>query len=103
MARPLVTALGVERDAVAWSAMVGALGLLASAEACAALAAVALARRRLMGGGYSTGRRLEAVRALATVAAPCREPALERVAREGDESVRRAAAAALARGARVAR
>jgi HEAT repeat protein len=56
-----------------------------------------------MGGGYSTGRRLEAVRALATVAAPCREPALERVAREGDESVRRAAAAALARGGRVAR
>jgi hypothetical protein len=102
MAMPVVTALGVERDAAAWSAMVGALGLLGSAEACAGLAAVALARRRLMGGGYSASRRLEAVRALAGVAAPCRRPTLERVAREGDESVRRAAAAALASGAGVA-
>jgi len=99
LAMPLVAALGVERDTGAWKAMVRALGQLASAESCAALAAIALARRRLFGGaGYSTGRRLDAVRALATVGAPCREPALQRIAREGDEPVRQAAATARARG-----
>ncbi len=98
LAMPLVAALGVERDATAWRLMVRALALLASAEACTALAAIALARRRLFrSAGYSTGRRLEAVRALATMAAPCRDPALQRIAREGDEPVRQAAAAALAR------
>jgi HEAT repeats len=102
MAMPLAAALGVERDAVAWSAMIEALGLLASAESCMALAAVALARRRFTGGGYSSSRRLEAVRALASVAAPCREPALEQVAREGDGAVRQAASAALTRGSRAA-
>jgi len=102
MAMPVVAAVGVERDAPAWSAMVKALGVLASAESCAALAAVALARRRLIGRGYSADRRLEAVRALASVAASCRQPALERVAREGDGAVRLAAVAALAQTARAA-
>jgi len=102
MAMPVVAALGVERDAVAWSAMVRALGFLASAESCAALAAVALARRRLIGRGYSADRRMEAVQALAGVAAACRQPALERVVREGDGAVRAAAVAALAGGTRAA-
>jgi len=102
MAMPVVAALGVERDAPAWSAMVGALGLLATTESCAALAAVALARRRLIGGGYSADRRLEAVQALAAVTAACRQPALERVAREGDGAVRLAASAALTQGERAA-
>jgi hypothetical protein len=103
MAMPVVAALGVERDAVAWTAMVLALGVLGSVESCAALAAVALARRRLLGGGgYAADRRVEAVHSLAGVAAPCRESALERIAREGDEPVRRAALAALGRGTRVA-
>jgi HEAT repeat protein len=93
---PIVAALETESDGAAWSAMVSALAGLASPEACAALTALALARRRLVGGGHATPRRIEAVRALATVAAPCRTPALERLAREGDEAVRDAAAAALA-------
>jgi len=42
-------------------------------------------------------RRLEAVRALSTVPAPCRDPALARVAREGDPPVRRVAQEALDR------
>jgi hypothetical protein len=99
LAMPLVAALGTERDSAAWRAMIRALGRLASTEACAALAAVALARRRLFGrAGYSMGRRLEAVRALSNVPAPCRDPALARVVREGDPPVRRAAQEALERG-----
>jgi HEAT repeat protein len=42
---------------------------------------------------------LEVVRALATVAAPCRTAALEHLMREGDEPIRQAAAAALAQRA----
>ena len=98
LAMPLVAALGVERDSTAWRAMVRALGRLASTESCAALASIALARRRLFGReGYSMSRRLEAVRALSTVPAPCRDPALSRVAREGDPPVRRVAQEALDR------
>lgn len=93
---PLAAALDAERDEVAWRAMVGALAALASPEACAALTSVALARRRLVGGGHAAPRRIEAVRALASVAAPCRTPSLERLVREGDEAVRHAAEAALA-------
>jgi HEAT repeat protein len=97
LAMSLVAALDTESDGAAWSAMLRALAALASPEACAGLASVALARRRLLGGGggHVTERRLEAVRALATVAAPCRAAALERLTREGDEPVRHAAAAAL--------
>ena len=56
----------------------------------------------LIGGGYSAERRLEAVQALAGVTAPCRQPALERVVRDGEGAIRAAAVAALARGARAA-
>jgi HEAT repeat protein len=93
---PLVAALDAESDGAAWSSMVRALAALTSPEACAGLASVALSRRRLLGGGYSMERRLEAVRALATVSAPCRTAALKRLSREADEPIRRAAAAALA-------
>lgn len=103
LAMPLVAALETESDGAAWSAMVRALGALASTEACAGLLSVALARRRLLGGGYATERRVEAVRALATVAAPCRTAALTRLVQEGDEPVRQAAAAALGRGEAVRR
>jgi HEAT repeat protein len=96
LAMPLVAALDAEPDGGAWSAMVRALAALPSPEACAGLVSLALARRRLLGGGHSTARRVEAVRALATVTAPCRTGALERIACEGDEPVRHAAAAALA-------
>ncbi|MGE5688245.1 MAG: HEAT repeat domain-containing protein [Gemmatimonadota bacterium] len=96
LAMPLVAALDAEPDGRAWSAMVRALAALPSPEACAGLVSLALARRRLLGGGHSTERRVEAVRVLATVTAPCRTGALERIACEGDEPVRHAAAAALA-------
>jgi len=99
LAMPLVAALEAESDSGAWTAIVGGLASLPSPEACAGLASLALARRRLLGGGHTTNRRLEVVRALATVAAPCRTAALEQLVREGDEPIRQAAAAALARGA----
>lgn len=99
LAMPLVAALEAESDGGAWRAMVRALAALASPEACAGLVSVALARRRFLGGGHPRERRLEAVRALAAVTAPCRDTALERLVREGDEPVRHASATALgARG-----
>jgi HEAT repeat protein len=69
---------------------------MGTAESCAALAAVALARRRLTGDGYSKGQRLEAVRALAHAGTRHAAAALERVARDGDGAVRSAAVDALA-------
>ena len=97
LAMPLVAALDAESDAPAWRAMVSALAAIASPEACAGLVAVALARRRLLGGGHASARRLEVVQALAGMTGPCGGAALERLAREADGSVRAAAAAALAR------
>jgi len=97
LAMPLVAALDAESDGAAWSAMVIALATIASPEACAGLAAVALARRRLLGGGHAAARRLEVVHALAGMTGPCGGAALERLAREADGPVRAAAAAALAR------
>ncbi|MGH7628384.1 MAG: hypothetical protein ACREOF_03180, partial [Gemmatimonadales bacterium] len=66
------------------------------AEACAALAALALARRTLTGAGYSKAQRLEAVRALAHADSRHAAAALERVVREAGGAVRSAAAEALA-------
>ncbi len=97
LAMPLVAALDAESDGAAWSAMVGALAAISSPEACAGLTAVALARRRLLGGGHAAARRLEVVQALAGMPAPCSGAALERLAHEADGPVRAAAVAALAR------
>ncbi len=95
-AMPIVAALATERDATAWRAMAGALAAIGTREACAGLAAIALARRTLTGGGYSRGRRLEAVRALAHAESRYAAGALEQVARDAAGPVRTAAADALA-------
>ncbi|HEU5169787.1 MAG TPA: HEAT repeat domain-containing protein [Gemmatimonadales bacterium] len=95
-AMPLMAALETERDREAWRTTVGALGALATPEACAALAAVALARRTLVTRrGYGREQRVEAVRALGRATGPHATAALQRVAEAGDNSVRRAALAAL--------
>jgi HEAT repeat protein len=96
-AMPIVAALEGERDGTAWRAMVGALAAIGTAESCAALAAAALARRTLAGGGYSSGQRLEAVHALAHADTRHAAGALERVARDAGGAVAKAAADALAR------
>lgn len=95
-AMPIVAALETEREGTAWRAMVGALGAIGTAESCAALATIALARRTLTGGGYSKGQRLEAVRALAHADSRHAAGALERVAAEAEGAVRTAAVDALA-------
>jgi len=96
LAMPLAAALQHESDPAAWSAMVWALAAIGSAEACAGLAAIARARRSLLGqGGYSVEQRLEAVRALALVGSVTAQRALQRIAGEGDGPVRAAALAAL--------
>ena len=60
-----------ERDRDAWQSLVVVLGRLATVEACAALASVALTRRSLVRRqGYSTTQRLAAVEALGLTSAP---------------------------------
>ncbi len=93
---PIVAALEGERDRTAWRAMAGALAAIGTAEACAALAAVALSPRTLRGGGYAKAQRLEAVRALAHAGTSNAAGAIEQVARAADGAVRSAAVDALA-------
>lgn len=96
LAMPLAAALQDESDPAAWSAMVWALAAIGSAEACAALAAIALAKRTLLGqGGYSVEQRLEAVRALGLVGSVTAQRALQRIAREADPPIRAAALGAV--------
>jgi len=85
LAALLITALQEERDRESWQTMVTALGSIGSAEACAALAAVALTRRGLLRrGGYSTGQRLAAVAALGLAGTDHGVATLERLARTSD-------------------
>ncbi|HEX5387057.1 MAG TPA: HEAT repeat domain-containing protein [Gemmatimonadales bacterium] len=93
----LTSALRQERDAAAWAAVARALGAIASADTCDALASAALARRKLFAmRGFGVTRRRAAVAALARASGGLAAAALERVAREGDAPVREAARAALA-------
>jgi hypothetical protein len=88
----LVAALAVERDRVAWHALVTSLGRLGTTESCAALSAVALTRRSLLRRqGYSTSQRLAAVEALTLADAPAARATLERVVRGAEGAVRSAA------------
>jgi HEAT repeat protein len=97
LAMPLVAALTRERDAGVWSAMVRALGAIGSAEACVALASIALERRTLFPPrGYRAAQRVEVVRVLAGVGTGAAHAALDRLAREGDVPIRSAALAARA-------
>ena len=88
----LVAALGAERDREAWHALVSALGSVGTLESCAALAGVAVSRRRLLRReGHTTGQRLAAVAALALARSSTARATLERLARDGDGTIRYAA------------
>jgi HEAT repeat protein len=87
-AMPLRNLLEQERDPDAWRAVARALGLLQTPDAAAALSAIALQKRSLLGGGFGPEQRVEAVRALALADGPVARAALERLGREGDGPVR---------------
>jgi HEAT repeat protein len=88
----LVGVLESEHDRDVWHAYVAALGRIGSAEACSALATVALSRKKLLRRrGYTTWQRLAAVTALGHSDTPLARATLERVSREADGVVRYAA------------
>ena len=88
----IAAALEAEHDHDAWQSMVSALGRIGSAEACAALATVALTRRGLLRRrGYTTGQRLAAVAALGYAETGHGHATLERLARESEGVVSYAA------------
>ena len=81
----LVGAVRDERDRDTWQTMVSALGTIGSAEACGALADIALTGRGILRrSGYSTGQRLAAVAALGLAGSTHGLTTLQRLAREGD-------------------
>jgi HEAT repeat protein len=81
----LIAALKDERDREAWQTMVTALGSIGSAEACAALARIALTRRGLLRrNGYTTGQRLAAVAALGLAGSGHGVATLQRLVRDSD-------------------
>ncbi|MGH7526984.1 MAG: HEAT repeat domain-containing protein [Gemmatimonadales bacterium] len=83
----LAAALEAERERDAWRAMIDALGRIGTAEACGALATVALTRRSILRRrGYTTGQRLAAVAALGRAENGHSRGMLERLVRE-DEGV----------------
>jgi HEAT repeat protein len=88
----IAAALEAEHDHETWQAMVSALGRIGSAEACAALATIALTRRGLLRRqGYTTGQRLAAVAALGYADTGHGHATLERLARENEGVVSYAA------------
>jgi HEAT repeat protein len=99
----IAAALVEEHDRDAWQAMVGALGLIGSPDACGALATVALTGRSLLRRhGYTTGQRLAAVAALGLADTAYSHMTLERLARENEGVVSYAAGRVLhAEGARA--
>jgi len=85
LAELLVGAVREERDRDTWQSMVSALGAIGSAEACGALADIALTGRTLLRrSGYSTGQRLAAVAALALAGSAHGLTTLQRLARDSD-------------------
>jgi len=85
LAELLVGAVREERDRDTWQSMVSALGAIGSAEACGALADIALSGRSLLRrSGYSTGQRLAAVAALGLAGSGHGLITLQRLARDGD-------------------
>lgn len=87
LAALLASALEEERDRDAWQAMITALGMIGTAEACAALATIALTPRSILRRrGYSTGQRLAAVTALGLADNAAGHTTLQRLAQE-DEGV----------------
>jgi HEAT repeat protein len=87
LALVLAAALERERDRETWQAMVSALGRIGTADACAALARIALTKRSLLRlRGYTTGQRLAAVTALGLADTPAGHATLQRLVRD-DEGV----------------
>jgi HEAT repeats len=88
----LAAALEIERDRETWHAMILSLGRIGSAEACAALATIALTKRGLLRrNGYTTGQRLAAVEALGLAESADGHSTLERLSRESEGVVSYAA------------
>jgi hypothetical protein len=88
----IAAALEEEPDRDTWQVMVGALGRIGSAEACAALEMVAITGRSLLRRhGYTTGQRLAAVAALGLADTSCSHSTLARLAREHEGVVSYAA------------
>jgi HEAT repeat protein len=85
LAALLITAVKDERDRDTWQGMVAALGSIGNADACAALAEIALTGRSLLRrSGYSTGQRLAAVAALGLAGNVHAVTTLQNLARDGD-------------------
>jgi HEAT repeat protein len=81
----LIAAVKDERDRETWQGMVASLGAIGSADACAALAEIALTGHGLLRrSGYSTGQRLSAIAALALAGNVHAVTTLQRLARDGD-------------------
>ena len=99
----LAAAVETERDRETWHAMVLALGRIGSAEACTALAGIALSKKGLLRrAGYTTGQRLAAVAALGLAGSTHGHTTLERLSRENEGVVSYAADRVLhAEGLRV--
>jgi HEAT repeat protein len=88
----LAAALEIERDREAWHAMILSLGRIGTAEACTALATIALTKRGLLRrNGYTTGQRLAAVAALGLAGSAHGHPTLEHLSRENEGVVSYAA------------
>jgi HEAT repeats len=97
IAMPLLAAIEAEREPATWEELVGALAAIDAPEAAAALSRMALARRRLFGGGQ-VRRQLAVVRALTSANTSAAKQALARIAAEGEGEVAQAAAAVLGAG-----
>ncbi len=96
LAMPLMAALESEKDPATWRELLGALARIDAPESASALAGLALDRKSLLSrGGYGVPQRLEVVRVLAGTGTPGARQALVKIAAEGDEPVRAAAAKAL--------
>ena len=92
MAMPLLAALESEKDPVTWDELLTALAGINAPESVAALTRVALEKHGRFSFGKSRLRRqLAIIRALAAANTPAAQQALERIAAEGEEEVRRAA------------
>jgi HEAT repeat protein len=98
LAMPLLVALEGEQDAVVWRELLGAMARMEAPEATAALVRLATERKSwFRRHGHSLHQRLEVVAALAASPSHSARQALERVAIEGDRTVREAARQALAK------
>jgi hypothetical protein len=95
LAMPILAVLDGEKDLEAWTALVTALVRIDSSEAMKALVTLALDRHTLLKSARPMPQRLAIVTALAASPSVAARSALERLMKEGDGAVRRAAEDAL--------